>query len=169
MNDYFAAKMAKIAQRRQMTQNTGEINSGEINGNEKELVEKDEEEGEEIKFETFKENLYKIQNPFKGSNLFDIVGYTPYTVFQSLDMLLEDKERRALKKGKIMARKIRSDPNYYLNLKKPTVPSLENAHFKNLTRFVVKLYKVVSQIFSLGDNFLQLHYFCGEKTPYFSD
>jgi hypothetical protein len=80
---------------------------------------------EETEYKTFKENLYKIENPFKGSNLFDIVGYTPYTVFESLDMLLEDKVRRALKKGKIMARNIKKDQNFYLNLKKPTLPSFD--------------------------------------------
>jgi hypothetical protein len=46
-------------------------------------------------------------------------------------MILEDKERRALKKGKIMARNIKKDPNFYLNLKKPTLPSLDE-EVKNL-------------------------------------
>ena len=82
----------------------------------------------ELKHKTFKENLYKIEDPFKGSNLFDVVGYTPYTVFQSLDSILEEKEKRASKKGKIMSRNLKSDPNFYLHLKKPTLPILEKGN-----------------------------------------
>jgi hypothetical protein len=126
MNDYFAAKMAEIAQRKQVAPQNIETKteSNCINGEYDKKRQKTVKE-EEIEYKTFKENLYKIENPFKGSNVFDIVGYTPYPVFESLDMILEDKERRALKKGKIMARNIKRDPNFYLNSKKPTLSSFE--------------------------------------------
>jgi hypothetical protein len=128
MNDYFAAKMAEIANRKQIapqkieTKTESDSIDGEYKYDKKRQKTVKEEE---IEYKTFKETLSKIENPFKGSNLFGIVGYAPYTVFESLDIILEDKERRALKKGKIMGRNIKRDPNFYLNLIKPTLSSFE--------------------------------------------
>ena len=73
------------------------------------------------KYKTFKESLYKIEDPFNGSNLFDVVGYTPYTVFQNLDTIIEDKKRRMVKKCKITERNLRINPNYYANSKLPSL------------------------------------------------
>ncbi len=81
-----------------------------------EVVEIERDESKETSGENKPINLGK---EFKGSNLSEIYGYTPYNITCSLEDLLKDKEKKMIKKRVMMGKNIEVDAKFYeMNKKK---------------------------------------------------
>jgi Pin2-interacting protein X1 len=64
---------------------------------------------------------FDLANPFKGSNLFELNGYTPYLVTHRINELLDEKDKISRKKSKKFANTIAYNPDAYNFQKKPMI------------------------------------------------
>lgn len=119
IGDYFAKKMAdknktvevemtKVEENRVLVEEKEEIVEEEI------VAENGVEEIEEEKKKKPKNKLKRLmKKSFKGSNFFDIYGYSSYYINSTVEQALNEKQKRLNRKRNILAAKLEIDPNFY--------------------------------------------------------
>ena len=68
-----------------------------------------------------KKLVIDVNRTFKGSNLSEIYGYSPYNITCSLEAILTDKEKRVNKKRIIISKNLEVDAKFYKMSKKKNV------------------------------------------------
>ncbi len=91
---------------------------------------KDEVKEEEIKIEKkIKKQKSKKNNKddsFKGSNLFQLYGYSPYNITCNLDDILNERNKKANRKRLLVEVNLQKDSKFYEMSKKPTCAILSD-------------------------------------------
>jgi Pin2-interacting protein X1 len=78
--------------------------------------------------ETTGKTRFDLPNPFEGSNLFDINGYTPYAVTHKINELLDEKEKISKKKLSKFSKTVVNNPEIYISSRKPAInPNLNKS------------------------------------------
>lgn len=120
-DDVAIKKSKKKKKKKKKAENDDVDNENQVKDdlNEVEKILENNNENENLEFSNIRENYYKMKEPFQGSNFFELNGYGPFKIYESVEQILKKREERDKKKKKQMMKRLAADPDAYKFKKKP--------------------------------------------------